>query len=105
MLDGRAGLAQRVAEVDLAAAVGREVFHQEHALTRLEMAFDLGVAAETFRLLADVLHRQHQPVGHPRCERNARGLAADDGVELLKADVAQHRRSAEVDQGLAHPRK
>src|SRR5689334_3841447 len=52
------GLADRLNEIELAAAVGSEVLHQQAAAARLHLALDLGVTAETFRLLADVEHRQ-----------------------------------------------
>jgi hypothetical protein len=55
------------------------------------------IAAEPFRLLAHILHRQHQAVRHPCGERNSRRLAAGHSVELLEADVAHHRRHAEID--------
>src|ERR1041384_3651280 len=44
VLDGSAGRAQRVAEVDLAAPVGGEVLDQKHALAGLQMSLDLRVA-------------------------------------------------------------
>src|SRR5712671_3516188 len=52
------GLAQRIDEIHLAAAVGRHVLDQKHAAPVLDLAFDLGIAAETLGLLADILHRQ-----------------------------------------------
>src|SRR6478672_2448415 len=52
MLDGGAGRAQRVAEIDLAAAVGGEVLDQQHTLAGLEMALDLCVPTEALGLLA-----------------------------------------------------
>src|SRR5579872_1602023 len=88
VLDHGAGLAQRLAEIDLAAPVGGHVFDQQHAVTLLEMALDLRVAAKTLRLLAHILHRQHQPIRHPGGKRDAGGFAAGDAVELLEADVA-----------------
>ena len=105
VLDRGAGLAQRLAEIDLAAAVGGHVLDQEHALPVVQMAFDLRVAPEALRLLAHILHRQHQPVGHPGGERNAGRLAAGDRVELLEADLAHERRRAEIDQRPPHARK
>jgi len=57
VLDHGASGAERIAEVDLAAAVGGQVFDQQHALAGLQMPFDLGVPSEALRFLAHVLHR------------------------------------------------
>src|ERR1700722_17988367 len=105
VVDSRSGLPQSFAEVDLAAAVSRHVLDQKQAVAGLDVALDLRVAAQTFRFLAYILHRQHQPIRHPGGEWNASGLAAGDGVELLEADVAQDRRHAKINQRTAHARK
>src|SRR5580704_17890721 len=84
VLDHGAGVAKRLAEIDLAAPVGGHVLDEEDALARLDLTFDLGVAAKTLWLLAHILHGQHQPLGHPGGERNSRGLAAGHRVELLE---------------------
>ncbi len=93
------------AEIDLAAAVGGHVLDQQHAIAGFDVALDLRVAAETFRLLAHILHRQHQPVRHPGGKWNAGRLAAGDRIELLEADIAFDRFGAEVDQRPPHARK
>src|SRR3954471_1399189 len=54
MLDLGAGLAQRIADIDLAAAARCHVLDQQHALALPEMTFDLRAAAEPFRLLANI---------------------------------------------------
>src|SRR5580704_5392655 len=105
MLDHGAGLAQRLTEIDLAAAVGSHVLDQQHTVARLEVAFDLGITAEALRLLAHILHRQHELVGHPGRERNARGFPAGDRIELLETGIAHDCRRAEIDQRLPHARK
>ncbi|SIT48797.1 hypothetical protein BN2475_1140009 [Paraburkholderia ribeironis] len=99
-----AGRAQRVDEVDLAAAVGGQVFDQQHALTFGQQTFDLRVTAETLGLLAHVLHRHHQAVGQPCRERNASGFATGHGVDLLVADVAQDGGLGHFHQTTAHAR-
>ena len=104
VIDLRAGGAQRIAEIDLAGAVGREVFDQQGAGAGRELALDLRIAAEALRLLADVLHRQHQPVGDPGREGNARCLAAGDAIERLVADIAGDHLRGEVHQSVAQPR-
>jgi hypothetical protein len=58
-----------------------------------------------FRFLAGVLHRQHQPVGHPGRERDAGRLAARNRIELLEPGIAQDERGAKVDERAAHARK
>src|SRR5574338_1357948 len=88
MVADAARLAQRVDEIDLALAVGGEIFHQQHALAGEQLAFDLRAAAEAFGLLAHILHRQMQPVGDPGGEGNARSLATGDGIDLAAPDVA-----------------
>src|SRR6185503_11388520 len=55
VIDLRACLPQRVAEIDLATSVGRKIFDEKRAPTFQEFAFDLCVAAEALRLLANVL--------------------------------------------------
>ncbi|CAD9227132.1 hypothetical protein BCEN4_630017 [Burkholderia cenocepacia] len=100
----RARGAQRVDEVDLAAAVGGQVFHQQHARAFFQMAFDLRVAAETLRLFTHVLHRHHHPVRDPGRERDAGRLAARHRVDLLEADVARDRRFRHFHQRTAHAR-
>src|SRR6185369_11109120 len=95
VLDYGAGFAQRLAEIDLRAAVGREVFDEERARALADVALDLRVASESLRLLAHVLHRQAEPVGDPRRVRNPGGLAAGHDVELLEACVPGERRDRE----------
>src|ERR1700722_860564 len=58
VVDLGAGMAQGVAEVDLAAPVGGEVLDEEDAVALGEIALDLSVAAEAFRFLAHIEHRQ-----------------------------------------------
>src|SRR4029077_13361391 len=48
------GLLQGIDEHQLAATVGGEILDQQHALAGLEVALDLGHAAEALGLLADV---------------------------------------------------
>ena len=83
-----AGLAQRLDEGELAAAVGRQVLDQQHAHALGHVALDLGLAAEALGLLAHIEHRQAEPLGDPGGEGNARRLAAGDGVEIGAADLA-----------------
>jgi tryptophan 2,3-dioxygenase len=89
VVDHGARVAQRLAEVDLGAAVGGQVLDQQGARALADVALDLRVAAEALRLLAHVLHRQAEPVGDPRRVGNAGGLAARHHVELLEAGVAR----------------
>ncbi len=79
-----AGVADRLGELDLAAAVGGQVLDQEHARALLQRALDLGVAAEALRLLAHIEHGQRQPVGQPGGEGNAGRLAARDASNCSK---------------------
>ena len=97
-------LAQSLAETHLAAPVGGEIFDQQRASALVNVALDARVAAETFRLLADILHRQHQPVGEPGRVGDASRLAAGDDVEPLIADLALDRRHREVDEPRAQAR-
>src|SRR5215831_3288819 len=102
VFDNRAGLAQRLTEVYLAAAVSGHVLDQEHAIAGLDMALDLRIAAKALRLLAHILHRQHQAIRHPSGERNSGRLAAGDPVELFEANLAHQRRHAKINQLLAN---
>src|SRR5579862_2286071 len=56
MVDDRAGAAQRLAEIDLAAAVGGHILDQKHAVALLDVALDLRIAAEALWLLTHILH-------------------------------------------------
>ena len=105
MVDDGARVAQRLTEADLALPVGGQVLDQDDARAGLEIALDQGVPAESLGLFADILHRQHQPVGDPGGERDAGGLAPGDGVDGFEPDLADDRRGGEIHQGLAHPRK
>src|SRR5262245_11500093 len=100
-----ARFAQRVDEVDLALAVGGEIFHQQDALAWNQLAVDLRAAAEAFRLLAHVLHRQVKAVGNPGRERNAGRLAARYGIDLVAADIALDGVNRKIHQGRADIRK
>src|SRR6185312_8161109 len=51
VLDLRAGGAQRVAEIDLAAAVRGQILDEQRAGAGCEFALDLRIAAEALRLL------------------------------------------------------
>src|SRR5262245_66172116 len=73
MLDLRSGLAKRIAEIHLAAAVAGHVLDQQHPLPLNEMTLDLRVASEPLGLLADIEHRESEPVRHPGGKRNAGG--------------------------------
>src|SRR6516165_7815262 len=97
VFDNCAGLAQH-----LAAAVSGHVLDQEHAIAGLDMALDLRIAAKALRLLAHILHRQHQAIRHPSGERNSGRLAAGDPVELFEANLAHQRRHAKINQLLAN---
>src|SRR3546814_6779995 len=81
MRDLGAGPADGIDEVQLGAAVGGEVLHQQHAAALAKGAFDLGVAAEALGLLAHVEHRQAEPLGDPGGEGNAGRLAAGRSEE------------------------
>jgi hypothetical protein len=105
MVDLGAGVAQRLAEIDLAAGVAGHVLDQQHALALGQMAFDLRIASESLGLLAHVEHRQGEPVGDPGGERDAGGLAARDRVELLEACVTHEGGGGEIDQRLTHARE
>ena len=99
MVADAAGVTHRVDEIDLAAAVGGEVFDQQHALARIEQALDLRAAPEALRLLAHILHRQMHAVGHPGRKRNAGGFAARHRIDLVAADVALDGVDREIHQG------
>src|SRR6516225_6275356 len=51
VFDNCAGLAQRLAEIHLAATVSGHVLDQEHAIAGLDMALDLRIAAKPFGFL------------------------------------------------------
>ena len=85
------GLLQRLDEDQLAAAVGGEVLDQQHALAGLEVALDLGHAAEALGLLAHVDHRLLGQRRQEGGERDAGGLAARHHVDLVPADLAIDR--------------
>ena len=104
VVDDRPRVAQRLAEVDLGAAVGGEVLHQQRARPLQQMPLDLGIAPEPLRFLAHVLHRQHQRIGDPGRERDAGGLAAGDGVDALEADLLDDFRRGKTHQRAAHAR-
>src|SRR4051812_13375914 len=53
-----AGLADSPYEIQLRSAFAGEVLNQQNACLLLQFAFDLGVSAEPFRLLAHIEHRQ-----------------------------------------------
>src|SRR5215217_9259036 len=56
VLNLAARLAQRIAKVNLAAAVRGHILDQQHALAFDQMTFNLRSAAEALRFLADVEH-------------------------------------------------
>src|SRR6516225_973837 len=85
VFDNCAGLAQRLAEIHLAATVSGHVLDQEHAIAGLDMALDLRIAANSFRLLAPILHRQPQALRAQPGARNSGRLDAGDPDELLEA--------------------
>src|SRR5258708_19277685 len=86
VLDDRARLAQRLAEIDLRAPVGGKVLDQQRARALADVALDLRVAAETLWLLPHVLHPQRESLGYPPRIATAFRLAAGDHVELLETD-------------------
>jgi hypothetical protein len=88
MADLAAGLADRPHEIELRRALAGEILDQQHPRVVLQLALDLGVAAKAFGLLAHIKHRQRQPVGDPRRERNPGGLPAGDRVQRFVADPA-----------------
>jgi hypothetical protein len=104
VIDARAGGAQRVNEVDLAAAVGGQVLDEQDARAFFQLPLDLRIAAEALRLFAHVLHRHHHAVGDPRGEGNAGRFTAGHGVDLLVADIAQDRRFGHFHECAAHAR-
>ncbi len=87
------GLAQGVAEIHLAASVGCEIFDEKRAFAVVNIALDLGVAAEAFRLLSDILHREHEPVREPSGIGNPSRLAAGDHLKTFIADFAARSSS------------
>ena len=99
-----AGGAQRLGEPELRAAVGGQILDQQHPRALGQRPLDLRVAAEALGLLADVEHRQAEPLGDPGGEGDARGLAAGDRVELREAGVAQQLGAGEVHQRRPHRR-
>ena len=99
VVDDGAGVAQRLSEADLRAAVGGQVFHQQRALAFRHVALDQRRAAEALGFLAHIGHRRGHAVGDPGGERNARGLAAGHHLDALEADVAVdllHRQVADL---------
>ena len=80
------GLLQRLDEDQFAAAVGGEILDQQDTFAGLEVAFDLGHAAEALGLLAHVDHRLLGQRRQKGGERDAGGLAAGDHVDLVPAD-------------------
>src|ERR1700735_2065349 len=52
MVDPGAGGTQRIAKIDLAAAIAGQVLDQQDVITLVEMALDLRVATEALRLVA-----------------------------------------------------
>src|SRR5262249_18128181 len=62
MLNAALALPDRLDEVDLAAAIGRQILDQQHALAGRHRALDLVAAAEALGLLADIEHRQLEPL-------------------------------------------
>src|SRR2546430_11396776 len=98
VIDYGARIAQRLAEINLGAAVGGEVLDQQRARAFADVALDLRVAAEALGLLPHVLHRQRKALGDPGGIRDASRLAAGDDVELLEAYVARQGGGGEVNQ-------
>src|SRR5260221_7612630 len=98
VLDDRARVAQRLAKIDLRAAVGGEVLDQQRARALANVALNLCIAAETLGLLAHVLHGQAEAVGDPRGIGKSRRLAAGDAVELPENHNARDRVSGEEKQ-------
>src|SRR3569832_855092 len=89
-------LPQGVAEIDLAASVGREILYEERAPTFQEFAFDLRVAAKALRLFADVLHRQHELVSNPCRKWDARCLAARNVIDRLVTNLRENDGCGEL---------
>ena len=85
----RTGVAQRLTKLELALAVGGQIFDQQNSRAFVEIAFDLSAAAEPLGLLSHVLHRQHKSIRQPCRERNARRFAAGDRIDRLKPNIAQ----------------
>ena len=96
----RARFPQRLHEIELGAAVGRQILHQDRPLALFEIALDPGVAAKALGLLADVAHGQRELVGDPGGKGNAGGLAAGDHIERLNADPLFDQYAREVHQDL-----
>ena len=99
--DFAARRAQRLDEVQLGAAVGRQVLDQKDARAFGQMPFDLGVAAEALGLLAHVDHRQVEAFGDPGGEGDAGGLAAGNAVDRRMADLGLDLAHREIHQGPA----
>ena len=100
VVDDGAGVPQRLGEADLGAAIGRQILDEEGAPAFGHVAFNERVLAEALGLLAHIGHGRHQPVRHPRGERDACRLTTGDDLDLLVADMAadlldtQARRSS-----------
>src|SRR5438034_3933230 len=98
VVDYGARIAQRLAEINLGAAVGGEVLDQQRARAFADVALDLRVAAEALGFLPHVLHWQRKALGDPGGIRDAGRLAAGDDVELLEAHVVRQGGGGEVNQ-------
>src|SRR5690606_9988383 len=105
VIHARPRVSQRGAEVRLAAPVRGEVLDEQDALAFLDMTLDLSVAPEPLGLLTNILHRQHQAIGHPGGKRDTRRLAPGDRIEALEPGVAQDDGGAKIDDGLPQPRE
>src|SRR6185503_9267290 len=74
-------------ETQLAETVRYQVFHQHHALARLQNPFDLFGATITFRLFANINHRFLDQMRHERGVRDACGFTARDHIEFVQTDI------------------
>ena len=93
------GLAQGLAEIDLAAAICGQVFNQQGTGPACHFAFDLGIAAKALGLFAHVLHGQHQTVGNPSGKGDAGGFSAGHIVDGFIAYFAPDGCRCKIDQG------
>ncbi len=81
-------------KVNMRTAGRRQVLDDEHARALRHHALDLRIAAVALRLLADIDHRQPEPVGQKGCERDAGRLAAGDARRTARKPASRRSVAA-----------